>query len=218
MSLLMPIEVIPELHNKCGVSGPTYTDFVGFDDESLKTVTGQVHAVLFAFPLSPRHEEFRKKQAEENKDKEPKNAYFIKQTLENSCVINAVIHTVANNLTLFSFGPNSTLKEFIDKTGNYTPEERARHLPTFKNLVIDHNTIASETLCRPDGNTHFHVVLFTIVDGHLHEFDGLTDKPIDHGATSEKTFVEDVAKICKQHTDREEGENRFSAVALTTDA
>ncbi|XP_075715531.1 ubiquitin carboxyl-terminal hydrolase isozyme L1 isoform X2 [Rhinoderma darwinii] len=213
---LSPMEINPELMKKVGVL-PTFkfVDVLGFENDYLKSFSHEVCAVLLLFPLSSQHEEFRKKQEGEHKGKKPDaKVYFMKQTIENSCGIVGLIHAAASNKDKLGFDKDSTLKGFLEKSADLSPGDRAKLLEENKALQSAHNSIAAEGHCRPnEDGVHFHFVVFTAVNGHLYELDGLTSQPIDHGATSEGSLLEDAGKICKQFTERED-DVRFSSVAL----
>ncbi|XP_040276487.1 ubiquitin carboxyl-terminal hydrolase isozyme L1 [Bufo bufo] len=218
---LSPIEINPEMLNKLmkklGVlPSIKFVDVLGFEQDYLKSFSHEACAVLLLFPLTPQHAEFRKKQDDEQKDKDPDaKVYFMKQTLENSCGIVGLIHAAASNKDKLSFDADSALKDFLDKSAAASPEDRAKLLEENEVLRSAHNSIAAEGHCRPnEDGVHFHFIVFTAVNGHLYELDGLTAKPIDHGATSEGALLEDSGKICKQFTERGQGDVRFSSVAL----
>ncbi|XP_063777090.1 ubiquitin carboxyl-terminal hydrolase isozyme L1 isoform X2 [Pseudophryne corroboree] len=200
-----------------GGANPTwkFVDVLCFEDEYLKSLSHPICAVLLLFPLTSQHEEFRKKQNEDLKGKEPDpKVYFIKQTITNSCGTIGLLHAAANNQDKLSFGDGSALKDFLNKSADASPNDRAKLLEKNEALRSAHNSVAAEGQCRVDDDVHFHFVVFTAVNGHLYELDGLTPQPIDHGSTSEKSFLKDAAKICHDYTVREKGEVRFSAVAL----
>ncbi|CAN2388491.1 axon target recognition, partial [Pristimantis euphronides] len=192
-----------------------FVDMLCFEKDYISSFPHEVYALLLLFPLTPQHEEFRKKQDDEQKDKEPDaKVYFMKQTMDNSCGIVGLIHATASNKGKMSFDQDSALKDFLDKTADVSPDERAKLLEKNEALCFAHNSVAAEGNCRPnEDDVHFHFIAFTAVDGHLYEFDGLTSKPIDHGPT-EGTLLEDASKICKKFTERESGEVRFLSVAL----
>ncbi|KAM3936852.1 ubiquitin carboxyl-terminal hydrolase isozyme L1 [Leptodactylus fuscus] len=218
---LSPMEINPEMLNKLlkkvGVL-PTFkfVDVLGFENDYLKSFSHEVCAVLLLFPLTSQHEAFRKKQDDEQKDKEPDaKVYFMKQTLENSCGIVGLIHAAASNKDKLSFDQDSALKDFLDKSADSSPDDRAKLLEENEALRSAHNAIAAEGHCRPnEDGVHFHFVVFTAVNGHLYELDGLTGKPIDHGTISDGKLLQDAGKVCKQFTEREHGDVRFSSVAL----
>ncbi|KAJ8384856.1 hypothetical protein AAFF_G00197660 [Aldrovandia affinis] len=94
-------------------------------------------------------------------------------------------------------------------------EERAKHLESNKDIHSAHDEVAAEGQCRVEADkVNFHFITFVNVDGHLYELDGRMNIPVKHGATKEETFIMDAAKICRQFTEREKDEVRFSAVAL----
>ncbi|XP_075051105.1 ubiquitin carboxyl-terminal hydrolase isozyme L1 isoform X2 [Mixophyes fleayi] len=217
---LVPMEINPELMTKAGVL-PTwkFVDVLCFENEYLKTLSHSVCAVLLLFPLTSQHEAFRKKQGEQLKGKEPDSkVYFMEQTITNSCGTIGFIHAAANNKDKLSFGKDSALNNFLKKSADASPSDRAKLLEENEALQSAHNSVANEGQCRVNNEEHFHFIVFTAVSGHLYELDGLTPKPIDHGTTSEESLLEDAAKICRQYTEREKGEVRFSAVALVKTA
>ncbi|NXE44815.1 UCHL1 hydrolase, partial [Casuarius casuarius] len=192
-----------------------------------------------------QHENFRKQQTEEIKDQEiSSKVYFLKQAVSNSCGTIGLIHAVANNKDKLKFDEGSALKKFLDETADLSPEERAKRFASnkvcglykllialstlgYSNLCLlylkaiqeVHNSVAQEGQCRVDDNSvNFHFILFVNVDGHLYELDGRMPFPVNHGTSSDDLLLKDSAKICRQFTEREKGEVRFSAVAFCKSA
>ncbi|XP_053138799.1 ubiquitin carboxyl-terminal hydrolase isozyme L1-like [Hemicordylus capensis] len=219
-----PMEINPEMLNKVlsriGVApGWQFVDVLGFEEDALNSVPGPACALLLLFPLTAQHENFRKKQTEELKGQEVSSkVYFLKQTASNSCGTIGLVHAVANNQDKILFDEGSVLKEFLSATANLSPDERAKRLENNKAIQEAHNAVAEEGQCRVEDKVNFHFILFASVDGHLYELDGRMPFPINHGASSVDTLLKASAKICRQFTEREEGEVRFSAVALCKSA
>ncbi|NXH50103.1 UCHL1 hydrolase, partial [Dicaeum eximium] len=225
--------------------GWRFVDVLGFEDEALRAVPTPACALLLLFPLTEQHENFRKQQTEKIKDQEiSSKVYFLKQTVSNSCGTIGLIHAVANNKDKLKLEEGSALKKFLDETADLSPEERAKHLANNKvhelhnlltvistyrcsNLYLlslkaiqeVHNSVAQEGQCRVEDNSvNFHFILFVNVDGHLYELDGRMPFPVNHGTSSDDLLLKDSAKICRQFTEREKGEVRFSAVAFCKSA
>ncbi|KFW73050.1 Ubiquitin carboxyl-terminal hydrolase isozyme L1, partial [Pygoscelis adeliae] len=177
-------------------------------------------ALLLLFPLTEQHENFRKQQTEKIKDQEiSSKVYFLKQTVSNSCGTIGLIHAVANNKGKLKLDEGSALKKFLDETADLSPEERAKHFANNKAIQEVHNSVAQEGQCRVEDNSvNFHFILFVNVDGHLYELDGRMPFPVNHGTSSDDLLLKDSAKICRQFTEREKGEVRFSAVAFCKSA
>ncbi|XP_053433658.1 ubiquitin carboxyl-terminal hydrolase isozyme L1 isoform X1 [Nycticebus coucang] len=210
--LVSPRQVLARL----GVAGQwRFADVLGLEEESLGSVPAPACALLLLFPLTAQHENFRKKQIEELKGQEvsPK-VYFMKQTIGNSCGTVGLIHAVANNQDKLEFEDGSVLKQFLSETEKMSPEDRAKCFEKNEAIQAAHDAVAQEGQCRVDDKVNFHFILFNNVDGHLYELDGRMPFPVNHGASSEDCLLQDAAKVCREFTEREQGEVRFSAVAL----
>ncbi|XP_008825448.1 ubiquitin carboxyl-terminal hydrolase isozyme L1 isoform X1 [Nannospalax galili] len=229
---LKPMEINPEMLNKVlarlGVAGQwRFADVLGLEEETLGSVPSPACALLLLFPLTAQHENYRKKQIEELKGQEvsPK-VYFMKQTIGNSCGTIGLIHAVANNQDKLDFEDGSVLKQFLSETEKMSPEDRAKCFEKNEAIQAAHDAVAQEGQCRVNANTNpsqaaqvddkvnFHFILFNNVDGHLYELDGRMPFPVNHGTSSEDSLLQDAAKVCREFTEREQGEVRFSAVAL----
>ncbi|ELK33617.1 Ubiquitin carboxyl-terminal hydrolase isozyme L1 [Myotis davidii] len=189
---LKPMEINPEVLARLGGAGQwRFVDVLGLEEDALSSVPAPACALLLLFPLTAQHENFRKKQVEELKGQEvsPK-VYFMKQTIGNSCGTIGLIHAVANNQDKLEFGKCVSA------------------------IQTAHDAVAQEGQCRVDDKVNFHFILFNNVDGHLYELDGRMPFPVNHGTSAEDSLLQDAAKVCREFTEREQGEVRFSAVAL----
>ncbi|XP_070612657.1 ubiquitin carboxyl-terminal hydrolase isozyme L1 isoform X2 [Erythrolamprus reginae] len=212
-----PMEINPEILSRLGVApGWQFVDVLGLDEDILSAVPDPACALLLLFPLTAQHENFRKKQIDELKGQEVNSdVYFVKQTASNSCGTIGLIHAIANNQDKIRFDKGSALKEFLTATAGLSPDERAKRLENNKAIQEVHNAVAQEGQCRAeDDKVNFHFILFASVGGHLYELDGRMPFPVKHGPSSQATMLKASADICRQFTEREQGEVRFSAVAL----
>ncbi|XP_070683605.1 ubiquitin carboxyl-terminal hydrolase isozyme L1 [Pempheris klunzingeri] len=213
-----PMEINPEvgcfLNFKLGVGESwRFVDVVGLEDEQLSSVPKPCRALMLLFPLTQQHESFRQQQA----DKVAGNSevYFLKQTAVNSCGTIALLHALANNKSKPTFASDSVLKKFLDETANMSADERAEHLEKNQAIRAAHNEVAMEGQCRPEADkVNFHFIAFVSVNGQLFEFDGKMAGALKHGPTKDESFITDAAKVCRGFMEREQGEVRFSAVAL----
>uniref|UniRef100_A0A8C9PJI7 Ubiquitin carboxyl-terminal hydrolase n=1 Tax=Spermophilus dauricus TaxID=99837 RepID=A0A8C9PJI7_SPEDA len=214
---LKPMEINPEVSAECTVArGSGGLRVSGAE----LTVLPSVLCVCILICkkkkcIHSQHENFRKKQIEELKGQEvsPK-VYFMKQTIGNSCGTIGLIHAVANNQDKLEFEDGSVLKQFLSETEKMSPEDRAKCFEKNEAIQAAHDAVAQEGQCRVDDKVNFHFILFNNVDGHLYELDGRMPFPVNHGTSSEGSLLQDAAKVCREFTEREQGEVRFSAVAL----
>ncbi|XP_053712700.1 ubiquitin carboxyl-terminal hydrolase isozyme L1 isoform X1 [Synchiropus splendidus] len=211
------MEINPEMLNKMmsklGVGGEwSFVDVLGMGEEDVSAVPKPCCALILLFPLTQQHESFRASQTD--KVVKDSGAYFLKQTIVNSCGTIALLHAVGNNRSQFDFKDGSALKKFLDDTAGKSPDDRAKLLETNQDIQNVHTEVASEAQGRPEEDHNFHIIAFTNVNGMLHEFDGKLDGPLTHTATTEGSFVKDAAAVCRGFIEREKGEVRFSGVAL----
>uniref|UniRef100_A0A671KGI2 Ubiquitin carboxyl-terminal hydrolase n=1 Tax=Sinocyclocheilus anshuiensis TaxID=1608454 RepID=A0A671KGI2_9TELE len=209
----LPLEANPEFLRQLGLV-PTWQfgDVYGLEAEVLSLVPRPVCAVLLLFPITEKYETFR--QEEEAKIKAQGQAvssdvYFMKQTIGNACGTIGLIHAVANNQRHLEFEPNSPLQAFLLQSAKMSPEEKAAFLE--KDEVIKYVFVAPSL----DEKVDLHFIAFVNYEGHLYELDGRKPFPIVHGETTEDTFLEDSAEVCKKFMARDPQELRFTVVALS---
>ncbi|KAF1395410.1 hypothetical protein PFLUV_G00011230 [Perca fluviatilis] len=213
-----PMEINPEMLNKMmsklGVGESwRFVDVLGLESEQLSAVPKPCCALMLLFPLTQQHESFRQQQAD--KVAGGSEVYFLKQTAVNSCGTIALLHAVANNKSKLTFDSDSALKKFLDETANMSADDRAKHLEKNQAICEAHNEVAVQGQCRPEADkVNFHFIAFVNVNGELFEFDGRLAGPVKHGATKDESFIMDSSKVCRGFMEREQGEVRFSAVAL----
>lgn len=216
------MEINPEMLNKMmdklGVGENwRFVDVLGLEDDQLSSVPKPCCALMLLFPLTQQHESFRKQQAD--KVATGSEVYFLKQTVGNSCGTIALLHSVGNNKDNITFNDGSALKKFLDDTASLSIDERADCFKKNQAIKEAHNDIAAQGQCRPEPDkVNFHFIAFANVNGKLFELDGKMEGAVKHGDTNNDSFITDAAKVCRGFMEREEGEVRFSAVALCRSA
>jgi ubiquitin carboxyl-terminal hydrolase L3 len=110
----------------------------------------------------------------------------------------------------------------LDDAKDLTPEERGEMLLKSKNnealnLITAHQELAMEgqTEVNPNEQVNHHFVALIEKDGHLYELDGRKEFPINHGLTTQATFLEDAAKVCREFISRDAEDVNFTVMALT---
>ena len=73
----------------------------------------------------------------------PPSVYYMKQTISNACGTVAMLHSVANCLDCIDLD-EGILKEFLEKTKDATPEEKAKQLEDSSAVCDVHDTIAKQ--------------------------------------------------------------------------
>ncbi|KAI8047755.1 hypothetical protein BDF21DRAFT_433884 [Thamnidium elegans] len=220
----LPLESNPDVLNKIihenGVDSEwSFTDVLGFDNESLSLIPKPVAAIIFLFPGTKTHKDFLEKEESHLKIHEQNispNLMYFKQTISNACGMMALLHSLANNDHLV--GPG-LFSKIIEDTRNMSPDERGEYLESCKELAELHDYGArhgqSATPALEDLFTN-HFICFVQVDEHLYELDGSRAFPINHGKSVD--FVQDAAKIMRQFIERDPKDNEYSAIAFTKTA
>uniref|UniRef100_A0A8C4T2W4 Ubiquitin carboxyl-terminal hydrolase n=1 Tax=Erpetoichthys calabaricus TaxID=27687 RepID=A0A8C4T2W4_ERPCA len=198
-----------------------FGDVYGLDPELLSMVPKPVCAVLLLFPVTEKYESYR--QEEESKinsqgQKISSEVYFMKQTISNACGTIGLIHAVANNQDKLEFESTSALKKFLNESRSMAPEERASYLEKDESIRVTHECSAQEGQTEApsiDEKVDLHFIAIVNVSGCLYELDGRKPFPIVHGNTTEDTFLQDAAEVCKKFMARDPEELRFTVVALS---
>jgi ubiquitin carboxyl-terminal hydrolase L3 len=143
----------------------------------------------------------------------------MKQLVGNACGTIAILHSVINNIDQVQ--PSAGfIRNFYDETKNLDAIARGNKLGESNELhqihdvcVVDGQTQAPDA----DADTGNHFIAFSNVNGHIYEYDGCKAFPINHGATTADSFLNDVAKVIqREFFDRasEEEANRFSILTF----
>ncbi|XP_053659946.1 ubiquitin carboxyl-terminal hydrolase-like [Anopheles marshallii] len=224
MHVWLPLESNPELLSnymvKLGVS-PLWSvvDIYGIDDEILDMVPKPVKSLIFLFPCSKAHEEFRAKESEElhNKGVEhPKSLFYTRQFVRNACGTIAVIHAILNNSDI-EIEQDSVLQKYFDSAKDLSPEERGDLLHKNVELKAIHEENAQQgQTATPNINDEVfhHFIAFVHVDGILYELDGSRHFPVAHGKTTPETLLKDSVEVCKKFIELNPSEVRFTLLGL----
>ncbi|KAL7881778.1 hypothetical protein AOLI_G00086260 [Acnodon oligacanthus] len=222
----LPLEANPEVMNQflrqLGLV-PTWQfgDVYGLDPELLTLVPRPVCALLLLFPVTEKYESFRLEEEAKIKaqgQEVSSEVYFMKQTIGNACGTIGLIHAVANNQRHLEFEPDSPLKAFIAQSSKLSAEEKATFLEKDESIRVTHESSAQEGQTEApslDEKVDLHFIAFVNVEGHLYELDGRKPFPIAHGKTTEDSFLEDAAEVCKKFMARDPQELRFTVVCVT---
>lgn len=223
MAVWLPLESNPDVLtkyiHKLGVSSDwSLTDVIGLESEALEWIPQPVKAIILLFPTSEAYEKHRTEEHEKlsaDPEKYPDDLYYMRQLTHNACGTVALIHSVANNKDICL--KDGVLKNFLNNSKDLTPEERGKALENDKTFTEDHQTLAQEgqTMVAPEDKVYHHFIALINKDGVLYELDGRKSFPIKHGTTTDETFVQDAAKVCKQFMARDPQELRFTVMALS---
>lgn len=112
---------------------------------------------------------------------------------------------------------DGVLKKFLERGVKLSPEERGQALETDKEFTEDHQSLAQEgqTNAANYETVIHHFIALVNKENTLYELDGRKSYPISHGKTSDETFVQDAARVCKEFMGRDPEDLRFTVLALT---
>lgn len=111
------------------------------------------------------------------------------------------------------------MKSFYEKAKDMTPEERGKLLEKDEEIIKIHQEIAKEGQTEApaaQSEVLFHFVALTKIGDELFELDGGKHSAVNHGKTSDDTFLTDAAAVCKKFMARDEKELRFSFMAISS--
>ncbi|KFZ14045.1 hypothetical protein V502_06292 [Pseudogymnoascus sp. VKM F-4520 (FW-2644)] len=227
--MFVPLENNPQvmttLLHTLGLS-PTLSlhDVFSLSDPSLLAfVPRPASALLLVFPVSEVYEKYRREEDEgvveyEGKGDKEEVTWF-RQTIGNSCGLMALLHAAGNGSAREFVDPDSTLGKLLKDATPLAPKERAELLYNSPALEAAHRASAQQgdTAAPPaEDIVELHFVAFVVVDGKLWELDGRRKGPICRGEVGDEDALGERALEMgpRRFVGREEGELRFSVVAL----
>jgi len=204
----IPLESNPEVLNKfvhsAGVPSTFgFADCFGLDEELLAMVPQPCLAVLLLFPPLLEGKKMKLEQQEkivEEGQTISKNVYWMKQLVGNACGTIAVVHSILNKMD--EIKPTGFLQEFYDETKDSDPLQKGEALGSHRGLEKIHEEVAHEGQTdapAADSKVDYHFICFVQVEDYLYELDGDKAFPINHGPTTEDSFLKDAGKIIKTH-------------------
>lgn len=222
---LIPLESNPDVMDKflekLGVSRNwSIVDVMGLDTDALAWVPRPVLSVILLFPTSKAYKEHKQKQEAEILSKGQTIAddvFFMKQLVSNACGTVALVHSVANNRDTIALS-DGILKKFLDEAQPLDAASRGKLFKECDGIINAHKELALEGQTNTpssDEAVDHHFIAFVNKHGVLYELDGIKAFPINHGATTADSLLEDSIKICKEFMARDPNEVKFTVIALT---
>jgi len=219
----LPLESNPDVMTKfiheSGAKGAAFCDIYGTDEGLLQMVPQPCYAVLLLFPSATQAEHKPAEAARIAKEGQEvsSNLYYMDQTIGNACGTIAMMHAIANNTDKITLEDGSYLGKFIEETRGLTSAERGAMLEKNEELTETHaESVKEGQTAAPTAEDRVdkHFIAFVQCDGHLYEMDGCKTAAINHGPTSDATFLSDAAKQCQQFIERGKGDVNFGMLAL----
>lgn len=204
-------EVMNSFLRKVGVKDQiSVVDVLGFDEELLSMVEGEVEGLLLCYPI--------KHDTDDKVDEEArKKLYFMRQTIRNACATMALIHLVANQCAEDDFTSDSSLKSFIKESKQLEPEVKANKFETCQTIASAHedSSVRGQTEApAASESVEYHFISFIHKDGTIYEMDGRKYGPINHGPTKKESFLKDAIEVVKKFVDTDPQNPNFSMQAV----
>nr|XP_034175695.1 ubiquitin carboxyl-terminal hydrolase isoform X1 [Osmia lignaria] len=223
----IPLESNPDVMttflHKLGVPKEwSIIDVYGLEPDLLALVPKPVLAVILLYPLRKKtgngleSEEDVKESDTSNPSLKDPSVYHMKQYIHNACGTIALIHSIGNNLDRINL-QDGVLYKFLNESKDLSFSERGELLMKSQDIGNTHEELAHEGQTEvPSQETpiYHHFIAFIQRNGVLYELDGRKSGPIEHGATSPETLLEDAARVCKEYMARDPEEVCFTVVAL----
>lgn len=212
----IPMESNPEVMNsflrKVGVKPHlNVVDVLGFDDELLQMVEGKVEGILLCYMIK---DDTKREVDEEAK----KRLYFMRQTIRNACATMALIHLLANQCSDDDFEPNSSLKEFIKDSKTLEPEVKANKFETCETIATAHEKASEGGQTEAPAaseSVEYHFISIIHNNNTIYEMDGRKLGPINHGPTTQETFLKDAIQVVRKFVDVDPSNPNLSIQAIT---
>ncbi|KAJ7918971.1 hypothetical protein B0H13DRAFT_2231061 [Mycena leptocephala] len=218
------LQVLNSWSNKAGLTASEFGDVYGLDESLLAMVSQPVKAIVLLFPISPESEARRKQEDEEILSKgspsliQPSSGSsrrsvklptsapteILCMQISNACGTMGLIHAIANSDVTLE--PDSALAKFIEQCTDKTPEERAKHDSSLRDIHAAAAT-SGQSAVPTNLDTDLHFTCFVAAPSsrgpssegssmRIVELDGRRNGPIDRGECT--NLLADAAKIIRE--------------------
>lgn len=125
-----------------------------------------------------------------------KSIKFVKQYSDNACCTIALLHLLMNlgncdclKGATSEHHSSGWLDQMLLKNPDANAETLGRHIENDNALAELHEETSKQGVTSPIDDTANHFIIFLPINGHIIEFDGRKDAPIDHGKYEEDHFL-----------------------------
>lgn len=186
-------------------------DLIGIDEDVLGFVPQPVAAVIFLYPSSVHDS------AEEGDTSFNQSVYFMKQVIRNACGTIALLHGVGNNLDKIQLRDGSPLKTYFESVDSLSPLDKGIELSKNSEIRQSHELHALQgqtTTPNLDEKIDNHFVALVERNGRIYRLNGSKSGPVDHGPSSQETFLYDAAAVCRQFIAKHPDCHSYTALAI----
>uniref|UniRef100_A0A7S0CV79 Ubiquitin carboxyl-terminal hydrolase n=1 Tax=Amorphochlora amoebiformis TaxID=1561963 RepID=A0A7S0CV79_9EUKA len=220
-------EVLTQFASRVGLPKDfEFVDMYGVDETSASWVPQPAAAVVLLFSSTKEIASFKaneRKTIESQGQDLSKNLFYITQhdDIGNACGTIATIHAMANSTDLFK--PEGVVGDFVKKWTGKDPSDIGYGLLEAKDIQEVSEEAAESKVAQtatPDRQESVaaHFIAFVKVDNTLYEMDGRKAFPINHGKTSQKSFLVDAGKVIQENFFKVSPKGSFSLMALVKKA
>jgi len=220
----LPIESNPDTLNeyltKLGFDNSqfSFVDLFSTEDWAKAMIPQPAIAMTLVFPYTDKNKEFRAKEEQEILEKGQQvdqNLFFMKQKAANACGSIALFHILSNlGNKQSALSQDSLVNQFKNANLNATAEERADNFNESQSILGVHKEMVVQGDSQVCEEVNCHFVALIPFNGNLYELDGTKNRPINHGATAEETFLEDACEVFKKFMARDQDNVNFSILVL----
>lgn len=185
-------------------------DLIGIDEDVLGFVPQPVAALIFLYPPTVHD-------SDEDGDATCQSVYFMKQTIRNACGTFALLHGIGNNLDKIQLRDDSPMKKYFESVELLSPLERGIELGKNDDIRKSHEVHALQgqtTTPQLNDKVDNHFVALVERNGRLYRLNGGKNGPVDHGPSSQETFLYDAAAVCRQFIAKHPDCHNYSVLAI----
>jgi len=225
----LPLESNPEVLNdylktlSFDTSKYAFTDLYSTEDWAKEMIPQPVLALLLVFPYNDNFRAYRKQEAEDIKANgqfvDP-GLFYMKQLAPNACGSVGIYHILGNlqgeNKKLLA--DDSIAYKFLEEARNKSVQERAETFINSSEIRNAHVTNVEKGDTQVVEKVDSHFVALTNFNGNLYEYDGTKESAINHGKTSQESFLDDACAVVQKFMQRDPENIGFSILVLAKTA
>ena len=189
-----------------------FQDLLSYEEWAQHMIKKPVLGLLYCYDSSEKQKEHKLQEADaivKDGQHVSSNLFYMKQLVKNACGTVGVFHMLGNLPASYSYliKGDSMLANFYAKCHRKSDQE-CGEIFAHDDEIKDNHIVATQegsSNVQDHLETSNHFMALVLRDDCIYELDGRKPYPVNHGPSSQETFLSDACKVIQKFIERDPG-------------